>query len=134
MTFALLDLNPRTHCARFLSCGHAPTLYLRRDAHEPETIGAQGLPLGIVPESELEGAIALELDHGDILVLFSDGFYEWKNGAGEQFGLERLAAGIGAGRDEDASALIERLLKDVRAFAGATSQPDDMTAIVIKRR
>ena len=53
-------------------------------------MGAQGLPLGIVAKLVSEPPQILELNKGDLLVLATDGFFEWANSQGELFGPKRL--------------------------------------------
>ena len=47
---------------------------------------AQGPPLGLLPRLTYGGPELLKFDSGDILVLVTDGFIEYNNGAGEEFG------------------------------------------------
>ena len=67
-----------------------------------------------------------------MLVLVSDGFFEWTNAEGETFGTVRLAASILASCRDDPKRMIDRLRADVAAFNGGTSQADDTTALVIR--
>ena len=71
---------------------------------------------------------------GDILVLLSDGIYEYHDAGGEQFG---EAAGRGdrpvaatASRWRELSAI---LLDAVQAFARGAPQEDDITVVLVKR-
>jgi len=70
---------------------------------------------------------------GDLLVLATDGFFEWANAGEELFGSERLENSIRTNRDKPAAEIISTLYQDVLRFAGGTKQADDLTAIVIKR-
>ena len=69
-----------------------------------------------------------------MMAVITDGFYEWENKDGEQFGLERLERAIRDARDCTAGEVIERLRASVETFCGGTKQQDDLTAIVLKRR
>ena len=62
---------------------------------------------------------------GDILVLLTDGVLESRNGAGEQFGLERVETVLG--RSGSAEEFIERLKASLKEFCGTFS--DDLTAV-----
>ena len=42
----------------------------------------------------IDEVVTVAMAPGDLLVLFTDGFYEWANEGGEQFGIERLRAVI----------------------------------------
>ncbi len=73
------------------------------------------------------------MSSGDMLVLSTDGFFEWENARGEEFGMERLEETIRAAADLPPNQIITRLYESVTTFAGGTHQADDLTAVVIKR-
>lgn len=73
------------------------------------------------------------LNAGDVLVLATDGFFEWTNREGEQFGAERFKETIRQSKEEYSSDVISALYGAVLAFSGGTKQQDDLTAVVIKR-
>jgi serine phosphatase RsbU (regulator of sigma subunit) len=98
-----------------------------------EEIGAQGLPLGILSQFVSDPPKLLELNKGDLLVLATDGFFEWTNGEGQQFGLKRVEDTIRKSKEKRPSELIAALYSAVLAFSGGTTQQDDLTAVVIKR-
>jgi hypothetical protein len=68
-----------------------------------------------------------------MLVLITDGFYEWEDRNEEQFGLERLENTIREARDSTAEEVISKLRTAVEKFCGGTEQKDDLTAVVLKR-
>ena len=70
---------------------------------------------------------------GDLLVLATDGFFEWANREGEQFGIKRLEEAIRQSKGSPPCELISALYGTVVAFSGGTQQQDDLTAVVIKR-
>jgi phosphoserine phosphatase len=73
------------------------------------------------------------MNPGDIVVLLTDGFVEWENSSGEQFGAERLSAIIRQFSDREPEVIIAELYDSVLKFAGGTPQQDDLTAVLIKR-
>jgi serine phosphatase RsbU (regulator of sigma subunit) len=74
------------------------------------------------------------METGDVLVMLTDGFFEWQRPQdNEAFGIERLSAGVLAAVHSDAAAIIQSLDTAVLQFAHGSNQPDDMTALVIKR-
>jgi sigma-B regulation protein RsbU (phosphoserine phosphatase) len=83
---------------------------------------------------------SVKLDAGDIIVVFSDGVSEALNGAGEEFGDDRLLeatreAAREAMRDcgeVSSPALVESIVTSVRAFTKEAPQSDDITAMVIR--
>ena len=62
---------------------------------------------------------------GNILVLLTDGVLESRNGAGEQYGLERVEAILE--KSDTAEAFIERLKASLKEFCGTFA--DDLTAV-----
>jgi len=134
VTFVTAVCSPREPRVQLLSAGHGPLfLYFRKEDRFDEQ-GAQGLPLGISPTLISEPPLTVELNPGDILVLATDGFFEWANAQGDQFETERLEEAIRRVRDKTAKEIISTLYRAVVEFSGGTTQQDDLTAVVIKRK
>jgi serine phosphatase RsbU (regulator of sigma subunit) len=133
VTFVAAVCAPGSPFIELLSAGHGPLfLYvLREDSFEE--MGAQGLPLGIVATLVSEPPRVLELNHGDLLVLATDGFFEWANLQGELFGPKRLEEVIRTSKEKHPREIISALYQATIAFSGGTKQQDDLTAVIIKR-
>ena len=134
VTFAVLFLDPANSQVRVLSAGHGPILLYRCRTDKIESFEAQGIPLGMIAGVPYGHATEIFLEAGDIMALMTDGFYEWENDAGEQFGLERLKTTIREARDCTAEQVIARLRSSVEKFCNGTEQQDDLTAVVLKRK
>lgn len=115
------------------SAGHGPALLYRADDGSVEELLPQGCPLGVAPEIERADSAVIFLRPGDMLAVFTDGFSEWADASGRQFGNDRLGASLARGRDLPAAGLIAAIHGDLLAFTGGTPQPDDLTAVVVKR-
>jgi len=63
----------------------------------------------------------------------TDGFFEWENRAGEEFGMERLETAIRGAAAEPPDEIIRRMHRAVTTFTAGTPQADDLTAVIIKR-
>ena len=98
-----------------------------------EEIDSQGLPLGIVAKMVSEPPKVLQLNRGDLLVLATDGFFEWANPQGELFGPKRLEDVIRTSKERHPRDIISALYQATIAFSGGTKQQDDLTVVVIKR-
>ena len=133
VTLAALSLDADNHQAEYLSAGHAPTLLMRDETGEIESLPAQAMPMGITTPLSLDDAVRIDFKVGDILVMFSDGYYEWKNAAGEQFGIARLKNLLHKHRYESASKITAILQDAIRAFAQEQPQKDDVTTLIVKR-
>lgn len=88
-----------------------------------------GLLLGVSAKARYEAA-TVELDAGDVVLLFTDGLTEAMRGH-EQFGQEGIGAVLAAHGHRRAADILEALLRAVRAHA---DQPlDDLTVVVLKQ-
>ena len=134
VTFAVVFLDPTNSEVKVLSAGHGPILWYRRETNNLENFEAQGIPLGMIAGVPYEDSRIKSLSAGDMIVLVTDGFYEWQNRAKEEFGLERLKNTIFEARDCSPEEVISRLYKAVKDFSGGTEQADDLTAVVLKRK
>jgi len=134
VTFAVIFLNPRNSEVKVLSAGHGPILLYRRAENSLENLDAQGIPLGMIAGMKYEDSDLNSLQEGDMIVIVTDGFYEWRNPNDEEFGLERLKETIRQGRDSSAADLIVKLNEAVKNFSRGTKQEDDLTAVVLRRK
>jgi len=134
VTFAVVFLDPQSAEVKVLSAGHGPILWYRRATNNLEDFEAQGIPLGMIPGMSYEDSRMKALSAGDMIVLVTDGFYEWQNPEKEEFGIARLKETIRDARDCSAEEVIARLYKAVKDFSRGTEQADDLTAVVLKRK
>lgn len=134
VTFAVIFLNPRSSEVKVLSAGHGPILLYRHAENRLENLDAQGIPLGMIAGMKYEDADPNCLQEGDMIVIVTDGFYEWRNPNNEEFGLERLKDTIRQARDSSAADLIAKLNEAVKIFSRGTKQEDDLTAVVLRRK
>jgi len=126
-------LSPNEHTLRFLSAGHGPLIKYERASDEITELKADGVPLGILPDIPFSHPEAFVMQPGDMMILVTDGFFEWAGPDRELFGLPRLYRTIRRSRDLPAADVIQALYNAVLDFARGTPQADDLTAVVIKR-
>jgi phosphoserine phosphatase len=126
-------LDPATHELTFHSGGQGPVFVYRAATKTFERYKPTSFPLGAMRVTALRPATKVQLLPGDILVLVSDGVYEYENASGEAFGearVQQLVAKVHAGSMAD---LVAGLMNDVRTFASSAKQEDDITAVFVKR-
>lgn len=134
VTFVVAVCTPTSSRVELLSAGHGPLFFYFLKEDRFDESGAQGLPLGVMSSLASDPPLTLELNPGDIVVLATDGFFEWANAQGDQFGTKRLEEMIRASREKPAREIISDLYRAVAEFSGGTKQQDDLTAVVIKRK
>jgi serine phosphatase RsbU (regulator of sigma subunit) len=116
-----------------LSAGHAPLFVYSHARGELQIFAAHDVPLGILPKLSSASSQVVSMQAGDLLFLITDGFLEWENHAGEQFGTARLEHIIRSSCHLPPEEIIAELYTGVLDFAGGTPQQDDLTAVVIKK-
>lgn len=132
VTFFAGVLDAPKRLMTMLSAGHGPSLFFTAQDAQVQSPMVHGPPLGVLDELEPDPDTYLQFSLGDVLLLVSDGFFEWRNKAGEQFGVERLVKELKASADQSAEQIIAHLRQCVLSFTNGTVQPDDMTAVVVK--
>ena len=87
-----------------------------------------------MPLTTLRPAVTLEMQPGDVLVLLSDGIYEYASADGEEFGEERVREVVARPpRRDGRRRCAPALLAAVQAFAKGAPQEDDMTLVLVRR-
>jgi phosphoserine phosphatase RsbU/P len=96
-----------------------------------ERIATRGTWLGAVRDIEKATEDqTLELQPGDLMVLYTDGLIEARNAAGKPFGIERLVALVEQHRGASAEEIRRKILARLRRWM--TRQEDDVTVIVVR--
>jgi len=132
-TFVAAVCQEGSNQVELLSAGHGPIFIYSAKDNSLQYLHAQALPLGILPDMDGASPVTLGMQTGDMLLLITDGFFEWENSAQEQFGSERLAEVLRKFRDCEPEIIIAELYDAVLHFAQGTPQKDDLTAVLIKR-
>lgn len=117
----------------FLSAGHGPILRYLAAPDRIHMQPAHGIPLGILPDYDWPAAERVVMEPGDLMIWVTDGFFEWENAAGEEFGIGRVQEIILANRALPAAELIRALYDAVISFVGDSSQTDDLTALIVRK-
>lgn len=129
--FGLFD--PSAHVINYHSAGQGPLLHFHAHDHRFEWLDTSMLPLGIDESAASDGVQSMQLMPGDLIVLLTDGFYEFQNEQRTHFGKQRVAEVILQHHHRTARELLNELLEATKAFGGGAPQLDDMTAVIIKR-
>jgi len=127
--FAQLEHN--SDQLRYLNAGHNPALVIRSDS--VEKLHASSYPLGMLADAEYEEG-AIEMQPGEIMLIYSDGLTEAFNDQDEEFGMERLEAMLPELRSLAPAEIGAHLLRTVEDFMGGVRPGDDLSlAIIVKR-
>jgi serine phosphatase RsbU (regulator of sigma subunit) len=126
------EYNAVTRVLRYVNAGHnAPMVFRWTDTQcKVFNLEPTGTPVGLLEGTQFTSQ-ALQLEIGDVLVMFTDGITEAENPAHELWGQERLETLLRACRDCTPAQIIGRILDEVLAFSEGGSQSDDMTLVVV---
>ena len=116
----------------YASGGHDAPLLVHSDGSSELLPLTGGIALGIVPDLAY-GQNSVVLDHGETLVLYTDGVTEAMNGEGEQFGIERLRKVFSGRAPKDANEAAHKVFEAVNTFADGAAQSDDITCLTLRR-
>jgi phosphoserine phosphatase RsbU/P len=130
-TLLYLELTPGSGGLRWLNAGHNPP-YLVRAGDGVESLRSASLPLGMLPDVGYSEA-RVELGPGDLLVVYSDGLTEARDGTGEELGVRRLEAALPTLRGLPPEAAGKRLLDAYSAFVGEEPRHDDLSLLLVRR-
>jgi sigma-B regulation protein RsbU (phosphoserine phosphatase) len=130
-TAFFMKYRPHSGQCEYVNCGHNDGIVLRASG-EVELLNATGMPVGLLPARKYDAG-ALQLEPGDVLLLYTDGVTEADNLLEEEFEVERTIECLKANRDEPPEVILDRLFEAIDGFAGGAPQHDDITALVLKR-
>jgi serine phosphatase RsbU (regulator of sigma subunit) len=133
VTFVVACLDVATARLQLLSAGHGPLFLYTANDGQVQEFAAHDIPFGVAPDVGYGPPQEIDFAAGDLLVLITDGFFEWSNAEGEQFGIARLSESIRANAALPPKEIISQVYAAVREFVGDTAQDDDLTAVILKR-
>jgi phosphoserine phosphatase RsbU/P len=129
-TALLAEYDPATKRIEYINAGHNNPILKRKDG-SIERLETGGVPLGIHASSEYQIG-SLDLQSGDVLLLFTDGMVDAFNQKGEEFGDPRLLACVKMLQGHSAQQSMQYLMQQVDNFVGTTRQFDDITCLVLR--
>ncbi len=131
ITMLYLEFDLATRRLTYANAGHNPGILVRPASDHSALLDAEGLVLGVRQQVPFEER-SLLLKAGDVVLLYTDGVIEARDGQGELFGTERLTANLMALAHLPVEELIQRLIDAVHAFAGRSGLVDDTSMVALK--
>ncbi len=115
---------------RYVNAGHLPPL-VRRASGDWQALDTTGMVLGALENVPYSEEVAT-LERGDLLVLFSDGFTEAENGAGEVFDERHVTRCVDQLPGAPAQVLASSVAEELANFAPGEPS-DDRTLLMLRR-
>jgi sigma-B regulation protein RsbU (phosphoserine phosphatase) len=129
-TLAFADINLTSGRTEFVQAGHPYPVIVRKDG-STELVGTGGPPIGLVAGAQYKTE-TLDLNHGDRLLLYSDGITECQNTDNRLYDESRMRAALTNHKDNTGLEYLNDLLWDVSQFADGTPFYDDISAILFE--
>jgi sigma-B regulation protein RsbU (phosphoserine phosphatase) len=126
--------DPLNSVLSYINAGHLPPLLVRQGvdgSFEVQRLDEGGPVLGLLPGATYRQT-RVPILTGDLLVVFSDGILEAANARDQEFGEERILAGIEENWTGTPTEICDAILARVRVFLGKEIAHDDQTLMVVR--
>jgi len=133
VTAAYLFVDLEKSLLHYSAAGHPPLMLASRGASNVREIEKNGLMLGMFPEAAYS-SVEIRVSPGDRCLLYTDGLFEAKNGAQEEFGKARCKQFLETHLGIPAARFANALLDNIAGFSGhntTRAQEDDITLLVL---
>ena len=121
-------LDPKTGLMQCANAGHEYPVLMRAGGNYEIVKDKHGLVLAAMDPIHMHG-YEIQLNPGDRLFVYTDGVPEAINEKNEAYGLERLRNRLNRLKHASQEHTLEAVLQDIRNFAGAAEQFDDITML-----
>ena len=128
---SLLAYIPVEKSIEYVNAGTQSLLLWKASTKKLVRLEQKSDPIGVDSKS-VYTCKKIQVETGDIAVLFTDGVVETLNERGEPFGLKALAEILAANASLPAKAITEKINQQIKTFIGKTSPHDDQTVMIIK--
>jgi sigma-B regulation protein RsbU (phosphoserine phosphatase) len=129
-TFYFAMYDEAEHTLTYTNAGHLSPMLVR--GGKVSLLEPTGTVVGAFPFAVYEEK-TVSLEHGDMLVAYTDGLVEPENAYGEMYGEERLQELLIKYTHADSSEIIARAMEAVVQWTGSLELQDDMTMVVARR-
>jgi sigma-B regulation protein RsbU (phosphoserine phosphatase) len=120
-----------TGSVRYVRPWYNPALHVHSDGDVSQPI-PDGIALGIMTDPDLAEEV-FTLMPGEMLLLYTDGVIEAKNGIDDEFAMERLLKAAAPGARSTPAELTEGVNSAVHALVGRCTWSDDDRILTVKR-
>eukprot|EP00752_Nemacystus_decipiens_P013649 g12102.t1 len=113
----------------YCNAGHEPALLLRDNKVIPLDIG--GMVTGVLADAKYEKGV-IDLESGDLVVLYSDGVTDAMNEHNQRFGREKLEYALQEVLPSSAEQGVDALVQRLADHRGDREANDDITVVLVK--
>lgn len=134
-------VDPQSLRLTYCGAGHDWPLLVRMPKHrsvedkDVQRLTADGMALGIDPHQKYPKGM-FQMEHGDVLVAYTDGLHDATNFDGKRYGGTRLRKALvdllSAEPHASASRIVDHVIAQVRQHTGMNKRIDDITIVVMR--
>ena len=132
-TYFIIDTQKKS--VKYARAGHCPILYYCAQTKSSQYFKDRGVALGMVRNKTYCNFIesnVFNYSQGDIMVLYTDGITEAKDGKGDEFGYERLSQLVNEASGLSPLQIQNHLINKLYEFSGTSNIDDDYTTMIVK--
>lgn len=134
VTLFYSNYDPQTRILSYSNAAHNPPLLWQAATQTVKRLDTLGMLIGLDAESQYEDA-QVQLEAGDTIIYYTDGFTDAANQSGDRFDEENLIRHFhrACRHCQGPQAILEYLFAQVQQFIGsANHNGDDMTLVVMQ--
>ncbi len=126
------QIDPQTHTLTYANAGHNPAYLYHPNRKTGEWLLPSGAAIGLTEAFSIQ-THSLQLEPGDLLLLYTDGLTEAVNSQMQEFGQARLAGLIEQNQDLPTDLIMQKLLEALNDHLAGHALLDDTTLILCRR-
>ena len=131
ITMFYSEIDLKDNFFRWVHAGHEPALLFDPRKDTFETLGGDGVPLGVMEDWDYRES-KIEISSGQIILIGTDGIKEACNPKGEYFGHDRFTATIRDHSNQPAKVILKEVFGALDRFRHPAERKDDETLVAIK--
>jgi len=131
LTLFIGVLDIKTGMMDYCNAAHNYPYILHTDGTVQTLSKSHGIPLGIYKNRTYKSN-TVELQCGDLILLYTDGVINSRDSGGTHYGIEKLKSNIQSMGDFTAKEVVTRLLQSIMIYEGENQQSDDISLMALK--
>lgn len=137
VSFLYLILERDSTTISLSNAGHEPPLIRRSKTGKVEENEVPGMAAGVDKGGVFSRIVKdhkMEMETGDIILLYTDGLIEALNTKGEEFGFDRFIQAFEDAKGDSADEVLASVIGEIDNFSQGTNATDDITLIAVEKR
>jgi sigma-B regulation protein RsbU (phosphoserine phosphatase) len=133
-------LRLKQNVVEYVNAGHSDLIYKKASTGNVHLVKLKGdrdykgMFLGLEGVNSEYPPIKFKIKKDDVLLLYTDCFYEATNEKGEEYDISRIIKSLRDAPDSDSKTIMKKLVDDFFEFVGSNQLKDDLTILLLKRK